>query len=601
MPAGTRAMGDVAATRTAIYGNVLDSAKQFQPLSNQKYTLELSQPGYEGAEGFTKADEKRAILEGRSLGRRLRGTWRLRTNDDAKAVVDERRVTLASVPHITPRGTFILNGNEYSLSHQMRLRPGIFTRIKESGELESHVNVARGVGHRYFLDPEAGIFRAQFGQSRVPLMPVLKVLGATDKQIREAWGNELYASNAAKSDPRTIKKLYKKLTRQNPTSDNEEMGDAIRTAFAEMELDPEVTQRTLGKPYARVDPEVILAATAKLLRVHRNEEAPDDRDAMAFQRTLGPEDLFGERISKATNAVRGALWKATLPGNLEKMGPGIFNKSIRATLLETMLGNPIEEINPAELYDQRVRVTRMGEGGIPSSESVPDEARNVQPSHLGFIDPVHSPESGKIGIDTRVSIRTLKGDDGRLYSRFLDKRGRIVWKSPQDLADAVVAFPGELQSDNEHVRVQQHGKLKYAARDAVDYQLADMTEAFGPLASMVPFKPAAFGQRVNMGSRMITQALPMTEPEAPLVQSGIPGTGESFESLFGTDMGAAKSKVAGTVLEVTADNIKIRGTDRRIHNVEMYNNHPYNRKTFVHNTPIVRPGDHVGAGDVVAS
>jgi len=90
-----------------------------------------------------------------------------------------------------------------------------------------------------------------------------------------------------------------------------------------------------------------------------------------------------------------------------------------------------------------------------------------------------------------------------------------------------------------------------------------------------------------MGSRMITQALPMTEPEAPLVQSGIPGTGESFESLFGTDMGAAKSKVDGTVLEVTADNIKIRGKDRRVHNVELYNNHPYNRKSIVGSTVIL--------------
>lgn len=602
-PKDARAFGDIDATRTAVYQNALKAAQEYQPVSNQRYILELADPAYEGPERYSKAEEKRAILEGRSLGRRLRGTWRLRTNDDARQVVDEKRSTLAQIPYMTPRGTFILNGNEYSLSHQMRLRPGIFTRIKESGELESHVNVARGYGHRYFLDPETGIFRIQFGQARMPLMPVIKALGATDKQIREAWGNELFVANAQKSDPSTLKKLYKKLVRQDPPADEMEMYEAIRNAFDEMELDTEVTTQTLGKGYAKVNPEVILATTQKLLRVYRGEEKPDDRDAMAFQRIIGPEDLFAERIRKASSEARKALWRATLPGNLQKLPPGLYQDMVRGAILKTGLGNPLEEINPAELYDQRVRVTRMGEGGIPTSESVPDEARNVQPSHLGFIDPVHTPESGKIGIDSRIAIRTLKGADGRLYARFIDsKNGRPVWKSPQDVADAVVAFPGELESGQPYVRAQHRGKLKYVSREKVDYQLAHMTEAFGPLASMVPLKPAVFGQRVSMGSRMLAQALPLVDAEAPLVQSGVPGMKDtSFEDLFGEDMGAVKSSVAGTVLEVTPVHIKIRGTDRKIHYEELYENHPYNRKTFVHNTPVVRPGDRIRSGQLLAT
>jgi len=602
-PKGTRAFGDVAATRAAVYQNALDEASNYVPVSNQKYVLELADAAYEGPETFTKSDEKRAILEGGSLGRRLRGTWRLRTNDDVGQVIDEKRTTLASIPHMTPRGTFIIKGNEYGLSHQMRLRPGIFTRIKESGELESHVNVARGAGHRYFLDPETGIFRIQFGQARMPLMPVLKALGATDRDLRAAWGNELFVANAQKSDPGTIKKLYKKLVRSGDASTADEMHTAIRAAFDQMEMDPEVTLRTLGKGYSKVNPEAILASTQKLLRVHRGEELPDDRDAMAFQRTLGPEELFAERMRKSTGEARKALWKATLPGNLQRVQPGMLEKTVRGTLMDTGLGNPLEEINPAELYDQRVRVTRMGEGGIPSSDAVPDEARNVQPSHLGFVDPVHTPESGKIGIDTRIAVRTLKGPDGRIYSRFLDaKSGQTVWKSPQDVADAVVAFPGELESEDQHVRVQHKGKLKYVPRQQVDYQLADMTESFGPLASMVPLKSAAFPQRVSMGSRMLTQALPMAAPEAPYVQSGIPGLeNTSFEDVFGEDMGAVKSPTDGTVIEVTPSHVKIRGKDRKVHYAELYENHPYNRKTFVHNRPTVRPGDKVAAGDLLAA
>ena len=602
-PMGTRALGDVNATRTSIYDNVLNEANSYKPVSNQKYTLEMADAAYDGPETFSKADEKRAILEGRSLGRRLRGTWRLRTNDDIPQVVDEKRVTLATVPHMTPRGTFVVNGNEYSLSHQMRLRPGIFTREKESGELESHVNVARGFGHRYFLDPETGIFRVQFGQARMPLMPVLKALGATDSQLRKAWGNELFVANAKKTDPTTLKKLYRKVTRNKSPENDEEMHEAIRNAFADMELDPEVTARTLGKPYATVNPEVILASTAKLLRVHKGEEKSDDRDAMAYQRVMGPEDLFAERMRKAGGTMRNALWKATLPGNLKRVPPGLMDKIVRGAIIETGLGNPLEEINPAELYDQRVRVTRMGEGGIPSNDSVPDEARNVQPSHLGFVDPVHTPESGKIGIDGRFAVRTLKGNDGRLYARFTDpKNGKPIWKSPQDVADAIVAFPGELEKGEPHVRVQHKGKLKFVPRNKVDYQLGHMTEAFGPLASMIPLKGAAFGQRISMGSRFLSQALPLVNAESPLVQSGVPGMKDtSFEDLLGADMGAVKSEVDGTVLEVTPSHVKIRGRDRRVHYAELYENHPYNRKTFVHNRPTVKAGDAVKAGQLLAA
>lgn len=600
-PLGSRALGDVDATRKLIYDNALEAAKNLAPVSNQKYTLRLTNPAYEGPEGYTKAEEKQAIMEGRSLGRRLRGTWVLHTNDPVPQIVDQRKVTVASVPHMTPRGTFIVNGNEFSLSHQMRLRPGIFTRVKESGELESHVNVAKGFGHRYFLDPETSIFRAQFGQSRMPLLPILKALGARDAQIRDAWGNDIYAANVVKDEPGTLRKLFKKLTHKNAPESDAELHEAINKAFKEMELDPEVTLRTLGTRHKNVDPEVILRATRKLVAVNKGEAETDDRDAMAFQKTLGPEDLIAERFHQGLGKVRVALWRATLPGNLKRMPPSVLDDSVRAAILKSGLGNPLEGINNAEFYDQRSKVTRMGAGGITSSDSVPDEARMLQPSHLGFVDPSQVSEGGNVGVDTRISTYTLKGNDGRLYARFLNPRTkRLEWKAPQDVADSVVAFPGELESKEPFVRVQYKGKLQYVPRDKVDYQLNHMTEAFGPMSSMVPLKQNSFGQRVSMGARFLTQALPVVDAEAPLVQSGIPGTDESFESAYGEEMGAARSKVDGTVLEVTPDYVKVKDANGQLHYTDLYNNYPNARKTFIHNTPLVRIGQSIKAGDLIA-
>ena len=598
---GSRDFGDARATRDLIFKRTQHAASVFEPIQNQRYRLSLEGVDYEGAEDFDIEAQKRAIIEGASLSRRLRGDWVLQ-DVATDAEIDRRRVTLANVPYLTNNGVFIQNGTKYNLSHQMRLRPGIFTRQKDSGELESHVNVSKGFGHRYHLDPKTGVFRAQFGQAKVPLLPIMRALGAKDSDIRKVWGNDIYSANMkAAEDPQALKKIVQKLNLKDVDSqDIPKVHEAIKKAFGQMELDPEVTQRTLGKPFMKVDSDTVLTSTQKLIKVMLGEADTDDRDAMAFQRVLGPEDILAERIKKGKGEAFKLLWKATFPGNLEKAPTGTFDKAMRAALLDTGLGAPIEEINPAEQLDQMHRVTRMGEGGIASLDAIPDEARNVQPSHLNFIDPVHTPESSKIGIDSRISVNTRLGKDGRIYSRFKDKKGQPVWRSPQDVADSVVAFAGEMEGDEPHVHAIISGKQKYVDRKKVDYSMVSMNDTLGPLANMVPAKAAVFPQRASMGSRMLTQALPLIDGEAPLVRAQMPGQQTSYEAHYGKHMGAIRSDHGGIVTAVTPTAIKIRGNNGKEHKVETYNNFPYNRKTFIHSTATVKPGDKVKSGDLLA-
>ena len=145
-----RDFGDADSVRQRIFTNVLNAAKNIQPVHNIRHTLELRNVHYADKEDFPIKKQKHAILHGDSLFHRLRGTWVLK---DAKTgqVLDEQTSTVAQVPYMTDRGTFVVNGNEYSLSNQMRLRAGIFTRIKENGEIESHVNILPGKGLTHIL------------------------------------------------------------------------------------------------------------------------------------------------------------------------------------------------------------------------------------------------------------------------------------------------------------------------------------------------------------------------------------------------------------------------------------------------------------------
>lgn len=601
-----RNIGDAPATRKAIFDRVLTSAQSLKPLSNNLHTLQLADVHYADGKDYTLAEQKRAILGGKTLGRRLRGTWRLVDNATGD-VLDEKQTTIAKVPYMTPRGTFIHNGNEYTVSNQQRLRGGIFSRIKDNGEIEAHANILPGKGpsHRYFLDPEKGVFYLTIGQAKIPLMPLMRSLGATDKQLREAWGPDLFATNYQQDNPAAVNKLFERVAKRSdvPVEDIKGRREALKKIFEAMEVDPEVTKRTLGKGYDRINLDTLIATTRKLLAISRGDEDIDDRDALAYQTFLGPEDLFSERLEKDYGGLqKQLLWKSSFRKNLQPVYPSTLQSQIDAVLLNSGLANALEEINPAEIFDKQSRITRMGEGGIPSSDAIPDEARAVQPSHLGFIDPIRTPESMRVGVDVNLSSTVKKGPDGALYGKFKDPRtGKIVWKRPQDVADSVIAFPKALGLKSKRVPVMKGGKLTYAKKREVDLVLPHFEEAFSPLGNMIPFKSTVKGQRVAMGSRMLTQALPLTKPEAPLVQTGIPGMeNTSYEQLYGAQTGALRATKPGKVLQVNPESIKVKYGDGSTEVLDLYKTFPFNRKTYVEQQPLVKPGDTFNAGSLLA-
>lgn len=593
------------AIRRNIFDGVAREAQQLKPIQNDLYTLSLQDVNYEGPETFTKKDHKQAVLSHGSLARKLRGTWTLTDNATGKPIA-QRRATIANVPYLTHAGTFVNNGVEYTLAHQMRLRPGVYTREKDNGELEAHVNVLPGKGrmHRYFLDPKTGVFKINIGQANIPLMPLLKAMGVPEQDIRKAWGNELTAVNIEKGDAGTLDKLYQRLVyRPDPALDAAGKQKAIADEFGRMELDEEVTKRTLGAPIKNLTPDAVLAITKKLIAVNRKEADPDDRDSMAFQQVLGPEDLIAERFTKDRNTLRQLLWKATAKKSLDHVPTGVFNKAITAALVGSGLGSSLEEINPAEIFDHQARVTRLGEGGIGSLDAVPVESRSVQPSHFGFVDYLRTPESGKVGVDMRFARGALKGSDGKVYTRVKNLRtGEIEYKSPQEIADIPLAFPGEDNTDLPNVAAIVNGKMKYVPREEAQYMVPDMDSSLSALSNMVPMKAFMKGHRVIMGSRMFTQALPLVGAEAPLIQSAIAGdSSRSYEDDMGKHMGAAYADSHAQVVSVTPDEIVLRDKDGNKKTVDLYNDAPFNRKTFWTQKPTVQPGDVVKPGQLLAT
>lgn len=504
-PPPMRRFGDYDATRKAVFDNALEAARGLPPVENTRYALTLHDLGYAGADRASYADHKRALYESRTLGRRLTGTVRL-TDKASGAVVDARRMTLASVPVLTSQGVFVLDGTASPLASQMRLSPGVYARRKSNGELESHIPFlpGEGVPHRFLLDPETGQIKTSVGQAELPAHTLLKALGATDEELVKAWGPELAAVNAKVDKPHHLEKYW---DRMGPGGKNrpdpDKMADALRQHLETFKFDPWVNNRTLGVPLDRYGKEAALRATAKLIKVARGEAEPDDRDNQAYASVWGPEHLIAERITRARPLLAKALWQATNKGSLKGVQPGILTPGIRALFSKSGLGSSIEGTNSSEFVDHGARITKVGEGGIGrSSDSAPVSARDVSPSQFLFVDPIRASESESVGLDLRVAFGTRLGADKQLYAPVLDpKTSRVVYRSPRDLAEATVAFPGWKSADTALVPAIHKGKMTWVPKDQIDYAAPSMEQSFSPLTNLVPLKSASKPHRASMGAR----------------------------------------------------------------------------------------------------
>lgn len=590
---------DAPAARGAIFHEAREAVAGTPPLENERFRLELSDVAYAGPSRYTASELKNMRLRGDTAARRMDGTWSLIDKKTNEAVA-RRRMVVARVPYYSDDGAFLLNGVRWGLASQLRSAPGAYSRVRPDGVFETAFNPAAGTGraHKLLFDPKTGRFALEAGASRVPLAGVLAAAGKPPGEWERAWGREVARANPASIVSGAAGDKFAALAGRRPRAG--EAPPTVNEALAAMKYDPWVTERTL-EGGANGGADMLLAASRKLLRMAKLGEPGDERSSLAFLTAHGPEHLIAERVRFDQGALRRAFWKATIAGDLNGMRSGAFTGPMIAAIRESGIGQASEEVNPLSLVDQQSRLTRMGQGGIGAAEAVPLEARAVHPSQFGFVDPVVTPENMAAGVDMRTAIGARLGRAGELLARFRSTRtGQEELVSPRTLHDAVVAFPGEMAPGKRWVRGIARGRLSYVKASDVDYVLPDMALAFSPLSSLVPMKSGAKGQRLSMGVRFLSQALPLKDRQAPLVQGRAPGSDESYERRYGALAGAAFADAPGRVVNVTPEEIVIDHGGGRRRVVELVEHAPYNRKTGTHREPLVRAGDVVAAGQPVA-
>jgi len=217
----------------------------------------------------------------------------------------------------------------------------------------------------------------------------------------------------------------------------------LRDYFRNMKLDASVMGRTMNVGVSNVTPQLLLGASSKLLKVFSRQVEPDDRDNLVFSKFLGPEDYVKEHIEQDAGKIQlKAKNKLRQKRNLSWLHAGFFSPQVKSVFVGNSLSQNIEGVNPMEQYMLAHKVTKMGMGGIGSSEAIPDSSREVNESQFGLLDPIQTVEATTIGVVNFFVNNTRKGADGKLYRQVIDNAtGKPIWIDHQEFLSSKIDIP----------------------------------------------------------------------------------------------------------------------------------------------------------------
>lgn len=590
---------------------ITDGVEKTFPVSTDNRELTISNVRVDDSKASTSdyKAQKELKLQGKDFVAPVYGDITLKDKKTGNVIDVKKNFRIMDVPVMTDRYSYILGGNEYTVDKQLRMKPGIYTREKENGELESQFNLARGGGRGFklWMNPEDGVFKLKIGTANPPLYPLLKTLGVNDSDMKKMWGDKLFLINQSKGGKNAdsdIGKIYKSIFQKEAPS-NAQAQVEIKDFFDKTILSAETTKRTLGKGFDKVEPETLLLTSKRLLDVSRGTAEADDRDSLVFKNVYDTPDLVQARIEssqrKVINDIKRVMDKRDKV--TEIVSKDMLNKPVRQFFVQGTVAHAAEQENPTTILAEATKVTSLGEGAIGDMNAVTESMRDVNASHAGVLDPVATPESERIGLNLHLALGA--GLDGKELETVVKdlKTGKTSYQKISDIFDKTMAFPDQYDKNGkpvhkDRVMVMRSGKITEVKPNEVDVVMNSPKQMFGYISNMVPFAANIQGNRAFMANKMFAQAIPLKYREQPLVQTKMP-TGNTFEHFVG-GMFATVSDLDGTVESVDRDHITIKGDNGQKKTYNLYNNFPLNNKSFVDSNALVKKGDKVTVGQTLA-
>jgi len=550
--------------------------------------------------------------------------------------IKEQEVFLADFPLMTERGTFVVNGVERVVISQIIRSPGAFFTAQTSRGKQcfgAKIVPNRGAWLEFETD-SSGFIGVKINRRRkIAATTLLRALGyGTTEKIKSLFkdidvGETKYITETLKRDPSTnqaegLIEIYQRLRPgDRATSDTaRELFKNMFFNFKRYDLSKvgrwRMRQRFGGVEVKREEeisiqdrvlkPEDVVQVIKEIIRLNNDPSAkPDQIDHLGNRRLRTLSELLNNRLRVGLMRMERIIKDRMSTLDIYTMtpvqiiNPRPFMAIVKQFFSAFQLSQFMDNENPLAELEHKRRISATGPGGL-TRERAGFEVRDVQPSHYGRICPIQTPEGPNIGLVGHLAGYAKINAYGFLETPYFKvKKGKVL--SEIQYLNAYEEEKHNIASGSTPVNNEQgkilpqkvggriKGKPGMIDRNKVDFIDVSPEQPISIGTSCIPFLQNNDANRALMGSNMQRQAVPLVNPEAPLVMTG---TEKRVARDSGQEVIAEK---AGIVKEVDARHIKVKD---KVYNLRTFVR--TNQYTCFHQRPLVKKGQKVKRGDILA-
>ncbi|WP_374576282.1 DNA-directed RNA polymerase subunit beta [Phenylobacterium sp.] len=358
----------------------------------------------------------------------------------------------------------------------------------------------------------------------------------------------------------------------------------------------------------------VLAVLKTLVGLRDGRGEIDDIDNLGNRRVRSVGELLENQYRVGLLRMERAIKERMSSVDIDTVMPhDLINAKPAAAAVREFFGSSqlsqfMDQTNPLSEITHKRRLSALGPGGL-TRERAGFEVRDVHPTHYGRICPIETPEGPNIGLINSLATHAVVNKYGFIespYRRIKDGKttDEVVYMSAMEEAKHVIAQANIELKDGEIVGElvpgRVNGEPSLLPKDTVDLMDVSPKQVVSVAASLIPFLENDDANRALMGSNMQKQAVPLIQSDAPLVGTGM-------EAIVAVDSGAVVvARRSGVVEQIDGTRIVVRATeetDPTKPGVDIYRLQKFQRSntsTCINQRPLVRVGDKIAAGDVIA-
>ncbi len=375
-----------------------------------------------------------------------------------------------------------------------------------------------------------------------------------------------------------------------------------------LDLDAPDTMRVLRKAD-------IIAVAKALVDLRDGRGEIDDIDHLGNRRVRSVGELMENQYRLGLLRMERAIKERMSSVDIDTVMPqDLINAKPAAAAVREFFGSSqlsqfMDQTNPLSEITHKRRLSALGPGGL-TRERAGFEVRDVHPTHYGRICPIETPEGPNIGLINSLATFARVNKYGFIeapYRRVKDGQvtDEVIYLSAMEeskhyVAQANAPVDGQRRLTEDLVVCRHAGDVIMVPTERVDFMDVSPKQLVSVAAALIPFLENDDANRALMGSNMQRQAVPLVKADAPFVGTGM-------ESVVARDSGAAiAARRAGVVDQIDATRIVVRATeetDPSKPGVDIYRLLKFqrsNQSTCINQKPLVRVGDYVRKGDILA-